>query len=320
MLAGLLRAPSRFAPTNDLARAQDARRDHRRADGGAGLPDRRRRRAEARAQPAQLSAAAAARAGGAFADWVMSSGPDFLTRTTTEDVEVLTTFDPRLQRAAEAGLAAVFETEGQGRLERPGGDRRDVARRRGAGDGRRARLRRPARASSTAPPRRSGRPARCSRPSSTPRRCRRAPARSTGCSTRRCRSTSRARATGRRRTTRASTSARSPSPQALADSINTATVRVSEATGRARVAAVAQDLGRRRADRRRAGDGARRLGGDAAGDDRRLRRHPEPRRQRAALRAARAAAQVGRRAADAGRRRRRGCGCSTSARRASWSG
>ena len=65
--------------------------------------------AEARAHPAQLSAAAAARAGGAFADWVMSSGPDFLTRRTTEDVEVLTTFDPRLQRAAEAGLAAVFE-------------------------------------------------------------------------------------------------------------------------------------------------------------------------------------------------------------------
>ena len=45
MLAGLLRAPSRFAPTNDLARAQDARPHHRRADGGAGLPDRRPGRA-----------------------------------------------------------------------------------------------------------------------------------------------------------------------------------------------------------------------------------------------------------------------------------
>ena len=67
--------------------------------------------AEARAHPARLSAAAAARAGGAFADWVMSSGPDFLTRTTTEDVEVLTTFDPRVQRAAEAALRAVFETK-----------------------------------------------------------------------------------------------------------------------------------------------------------------------------------------------------------------
>ena len=41
---------------------------------GAGAPRRARTRRE-------LSAAAAARAGGAFADWVMSSGPDFLTRT-----------------------------------------------------------------------------------------------------------------------------------------------------------------------------------------------------------------------------------------------
>ena len=39
----------------------------------------------------------------------MSSGPDFLTRNTTEDVEVLTTFDPRIQRAAEAAVETVFE-------------------------------------------------------------------------------------------------------------------------------------------------------------------------------------------------------------------
>ena len=109
MLAGLLRAPSRFAPTNDLARAQDRARiivglmeEQGYLTAGAGRARRGRIRR-------MLSAAAAARAGGAFADWVMSSGPEFLTRRTTEDVEVLTTFDPRLQRAAEAGLAAVFE-------------------------------------------------------------------------------------------------------------------------------------------------------------------------------------------------------------------
>ena len=109
MLAGLLRAPSRFAPTNDLARAQA------RAKTIIGLmaaqeyltPQQAR---EALARPAELSEAAAARAGGAFADWVMSSGPEFLTRRTTEDVQVITTFDPRVQRAAEAGLAEVFET------------------------------------------------------------------------------------------------------------------------------------------------------------------------------------------------------------------
>ncbi len=110
MLAGLLRAPSRFAPTNDLARAQE------RAGTIIGLMQEQgyltaAQAREARAHPAQLSAAAAARAGGAFADWVMSSGPDFLTRKTTEDVEVATTFDPRIQRAAEAGLAAVFDAK-----------------------------------------------------------------------------------------------------------------------------------------------------------------------------------------------------------------
>ena len=110
MLAGLLRAPSRFAPTNDLARAQA------RAKIIVGLMEEQgyltaAQAREARAHPAVLSQAAAARAGGAFADWVMSSGPDFLTRRTTEDVEVVTTFDPRIQTAAEAGLEAVFETK-----------------------------------------------------------------------------------------------------------------------------------------------------------------------------------------------------------------
>ncbi len=108
MLAGLLRAPSRFAPTSDLARAQE------RATIIVGLMEDQgylthAQAEEARRHPAVLSAAAAARAGGSFADWVMSSGPEFLTRRTTEDVQVLTTFDPRVQRAAEAAMSAVFE-------------------------------------------------------------------------------------------------------------------------------------------------------------------------------------------------------------------
>ncbi len=110
MLAGLLRAPSRFAPTNDLARAQA------RAKTIIGLMEDQgyltaAQAREARAHPAVLSAAAAARAGGAFADWVMATAPDFLTRRTTEDVEVETTFDPRVQKAAEAAVAAVFSSK-----------------------------------------------------------------------------------------------------------------------------------------------------------------------------------------------------------------
>ncbi len=108
MLAGLLRAPSRFAPTNDLALAQS------RAGTIVGLMEAQgyltaAEAAEARLRPAVLSKAAASEIGTDFADWVMASGPEFLTRSTAEDVEVLTTFDPRVQRAAEAALARVFD-------------------------------------------------------------------------------------------------------------------------------------------------------------------------------------------------------------------
>ncbi|MEM1312977.1 MAG: PBP1A family penicillin-binding protein [Pseudomonadota bacterium] len=107
MLAGLLKAPSRFAPTNNLADAQG------RAGVIVGLMEAQgylteAQAARARAEPAGLSRAAAARAGGAFADWVMEAGPAWLTRETSEDVVIRTTFDPRIQAAAEAAVAQVF--------------------------------------------------------------------------------------------------------------------------------------------------------------------------------------------------------------------
>jgi len=107
MLAGLLVAPSYFAPTRSLKRAQG------RADVIIGLMRAQgylsaAQAADAKVHPARLSAAANARAGGYFADWVMETGPAFLTRDTTEDVIIRTTFDPRIQRAAEDALTAVF--------------------------------------------------------------------------------------------------------------------------------------------------------------------------------------------------------------------
>jgi penicillin-binding protein 1A len=110
MLAGLLQAPSRFAPTNNLERAQN------RAGVVIGLMEEQgyitpEEAAFARANPARLSQAAATRSGGFFADWVMETMPDFLARETTEDVTVQTTLDPRVQRAAEEALAWVFENK-----------------------------------------------------------------------------------------------------------------------------------------------------------------------------------------------------------------
>ncbi|MEM9972644.1 MAG: PBP1A family penicillin-binding protein [Pseudomonadota bacterium] len=110
MLAGLLVAPSRFAPTANLERAQN------RANLIVGLMEGQGylspgEAADARANPAQLSAAAERRAGGYFADWVMDQGPAYLTRETTEDVIVETTFDQRIQTAAEEALAFIFDTK-----------------------------------------------------------------------------------------------------------------------------------------------------------------------------------------------------------------
>jgi 1A family penicillin-binding protein len=109
MLAGMLRAPSRYAPTNDLGRAQG------RASVIVRLMEEQGYLSElqviqALAAPAKLSTAAAARAGGYFADWVMETAPAYLAKDTTEDVTIATTFDPVLQRAVEDALAAVFET------------------------------------------------------------------------------------------------------------------------------------------------------------------------------------------------------------------
>ncbi len=110
MLAGLLVAPTRYAPTNNLTRSQDrAAVIVRLMEEQGYLTQAEAQRA--RQEPAVLSEAAAARAGGYFADWVMSSGPEFLTRNTTEDVIIRTTLDQRLQRAAEEALFWVFDNK-----------------------------------------------------------------------------------------------------------------------------------------------------------------------------------------------------------------
>ncbi|WP_069298662.1 transglycosylase domain-containing protein [Neptunicoccus sediminis] len=110
MLAGLLKAPSANAPTRNIGRAQD------RADliidlmkDQGYLTDQEA--AQAHANPAQLSEVAKARAGGYFADWIMESGPEFILKDSTEDLVIRTTFDKRVQKAAEDALTNVFETK-----------------------------------------------------------------------------------------------------------------------------------------------------------------------------------------------------------------
>ncbi len=110
MLAGLLTAPTRLAPTTNLRRSQDRAATVLRLMNDQGyLSDTEV--AAAQADPATLSQAAQAQAGGYFADWVMDSGPEFFTRDTTEDVMIRTTLDQRMQRAAEEALDHIFDTK-----------------------------------------------------------------------------------------------------------------------------------------------------------------------------------------------------------------
>lgn len=109
MLAGMLVAPSRYAPTNsiDLARKraevvidQMARREH------ISIAE-----AEiAKSTPARLSTTAEKKNGGYFVDWVIESGPGFLNRNQTEDFVIRTTYDGAIQKAVDDAVRHVFET------------------------------------------------------------------------------------------------------------------------------------------------------------------------------------------------------------------
>ncbi|MBN8632160.1 MAG: penicillin-binding protein [Rhodobacterales bacterium] len=110
MLAGLLKAPSTYAPTASMERARN------RAAVVIGLMEEqgyitKAEAEEALAKPAVLSKAAKQKSGGYFADWVMETTPDYLARDTTEDVVIETTLDQDMQKKAEEALAWVFENK-----------------------------------------------------------------------------------------------------------------------------------------------------------------------------------------------------------------
>jgi 1A family penicillin-binding protein len=110
MIAGLLPAPSSLAPPNNLKRSQDRAATVLRLMNEQGYLSAEETR-YAQSNPAELSEAAEARAGGYFADWVMDTVPSFLGDQTTEDVVIRTTLDQRLQAAVEEAMKHVFATK-----------------------------------------------------------------------------------------------------------------------------------------------------------------------------------------------------------------
>jgi 1A family penicillin-binding protein len=108
MLAGLLKAPSASNPIRNLDRAQ------KRANLIVGLMEdqgylTQAQATQARNNPAQLSQVAAEKAGGYFADWVLTAAPEFIIKDANADVIIQTTFDKRIQRSAEEALEVVFQ-------------------------------------------------------------------------------------------------------------------------------------------------------------------------------------------------------------------
>ena len=110
MLAGMLPKPSVYAPTSNLKRSQDRAATVLRLMNEQGYLSNEQT-AKFQNNPATLSTAAKAQAGGYFADWIMGDLPAFLTRKTTEDVIIKTTLDPRIQTAAEQAMAEIFATK-----------------------------------------------------------------------------------------------------------------------------------------------------------------------------------------------------------------
>ena len=110
MLAGLLKAPSRYNPAHhpDRAARRTARVLANMVAAGAITPAQARAAKGRRSRPA---GADAGRAGRHFADWVMAQVGSYVS-PGDRDLVVLTTLDRRLQRRAEALVAAVLSGPG----------------------------------------------------------------------------------------------------------------------------------------------------------------------------------------------------------------
>ena len=107
MLTALLKAPSKYAPTHNLALAQ------KRAQLVITSMLKQKYISEAQASfaisnPATLSKNAKMTIGAHFVDWVMLDAPKVLTTKTTEDVIISTTFDPIIQKHVEKTVLEVF--------------------------------------------------------------------------------------------------------------------------------------------------------------------------------------------------------------------
>ncbi len=110
LLAGLLKAPSRYAPTRNLTISQERANLVVSLMEGQGYISPNAAQAAIN-RPAQLFPESTNKSGGHYVDWILQTAPGFLTYDTREDVEIQTTFDLSIQKALEEAIRKVFSTK-----------------------------------------------------------------------------------------------------------------------------------------------------------------------------------------------------------------
>lgn len=111
MLAGLLKAPSHYSPTNNIERARERASivlDNMQREGFITASDKQ----YALAHPASLEGYSAAGSINYFVDWVADVLPAY-TGDTNTDLTVRTTIDPAMQKAAEKIVADTLDKFGK---------------------------------------------------------------------------------------------------------------------------------------------------------------------------------------------------------------
>lgn len=112
MIAGLLKAPTRYSPGNDLERAKARAQEVIDNLVEAGYMNAADAAAAAR-QPVRIALnTQAGRGARYFTDWLADAVPGFVG-TVDRDLIVVTTLDARLQRAAEAEVTRVLSRDGE---------------------------------------------------------------------------------------------------------------------------------------------------------------------------------------------------------------
>ena len=114
IIAGLLKAPSRYAPTNDLSRSQARAAQVLRNMVEAGFISEAQATTAERAPAVPVKAVQGPHRARYFVDWVHDLLPEWASRTK-DDLVVFTTLDPEMQRQAEKAMADELRRYGKSR-------------------------------------------------------------------------------------------------------------------------------------------------------------------------------------------------------------